>query len=157
MMDEAVLRCVERSVLCWLATADAEGRPSVSPKEIFAARGATQLVIANIASPGSVRNIRKNPNVCVSVIDVFRQKGYKLLGRAENVLRSDSRFDSLCEPLVVMTKGLFPIHSVIEVEVTQVAPILAPSYRLVPGTTEEGQVEAALRAYGVRARSPRTD
>lgn len=29
-----VLRCIDRSVLCWLATVDAQGRPNVYPKEI---------------------------------------------------------------------------------------------------------------------------
>ena len=35
-MTEPVRAAVQSAVLCWLATADADGRPSVSPKEIFA-------------------------------------------------------------------------------------------------------------------------
>jgi hypothetical protein len=36
--------------------------------------------------------------------------------------------------------------------VETVTPLLAPSYRFVPGTTEASQVASALEAYGVRAR-----
>ena len=107
MMSDEVREYVERSVLCWLATCDADGQPNVSPKEMFAALDADRLVIANIQSPRSVRNLRANPRVCVSFVDVFRQRGYKVLGTAANVLKSDDRFESLAAPLVTMTKGIF--------------------------------------------------
>ena len=76
---------IQRSVLCWLATADAQGQPNVSPKEVFAAFDEQRLVIAHIASPISVKNIQQNPKVCVSLIDIFVQKGWKLIGTAQYV------------------------------------------------------------------------
>ena len=51
------------SILCLLATADADGQPNVSPKEIFTVFDSEHLVIANISSPASVRNIAANPRV----------------------------------------------------------------------------------------------
>jgi predicted pyridoxine 5'-phosphate oxidase superfamily flavin-nucleotide-binding protein len=45
----------ERSVLCWLATADESGQPNVSPKEVFAVADDKHIVVANIASPGSAK------------------------------------------------------------------------------------------------------
>jgi len=45
------------SVLCWLATVDAQGQPHVSPKEVFAVFDEQHLVIAHIASPTSVKNV----------------------------------------------------------------------------------------------------
>lgn len=104
---------IQRSVLCWLATADAHGQTNVSPKEVFAAFDEQRLVIAHIASPISLRNIQQNPKVCVSLIDIFVQKGWKLIGQAHE--------------------------------------ILAPSYRFYPdSTTEEGQMDGAMKVYGVR-------
>jgi predicted pyridoxine 5'-phosphate oxidase superfamily flavin-nucleotide-binding protein len=149
MLTDDVLNYVDRSVLCWLATADADGCPNVSPKEIFAAFDHQTLVIANIASPNSVRNIGANPNVCASFIDVFAQKGYKLRGVAELVEHSDSRYQQLEAPLLDITKGAFRILSIIAVHVSAVEPIIAPSYRLIPGTTEVSQRESAMRTYGV--------
>ncbi|MDR5886614.1 pyridoxamine 5'-phosphate oxidase family protein [Vreelandella janggokensis] len=121
----------------------------MSPKEVFAAHENDRLVIANIASPGSVRNVLSNDAVCVSFVDVFVQKGFKVRGRANCVARSDSRYASLAGPLEEMVTGKFEIHNLIEVRATAVEPILAPSYQLYPETTEDDQIQIALSAYGV--------
>lgn len=149
MLTEDVLKYLESSVLCWLATVDAEGAPNASPKEIFAPMGSDTVLVANIASPNTVRNIQTNPKVCLSFVEVFVQKGYKLHGTAHIVPANDPRFAELATPLLAMTQGAFPVHSVICVRVERIETIVAPSYRLFPGTTEEGQVQGALKTYGV--------
>lgn len=149
MITEEVREYVDRSVLCWLATVGSDGTPNVSPKEVFAAYENDRLVIANIASPISVRNVLSNDAVCVSFVDVFVQKGFKVCGHANFVARSDSRYAGLAGPLEEMVAGKFKIHSLIEVRVTTVEPILAPSYQFYPETTEDDQVQSALTAYGV--------
>jgi len=142
---------IHRSVLCWLATVDAHGQPNVSPKEVFAAFDEQHLVIAHIASPISVRNIQQNPKVCVSLIDIFVQKGWKLIGQAQNVNASDEAFHAYAKPLLAMAGGKFKIQAVLVVKVEHAHPILAPSYRFYPDTiTEEAQMDAAMKAYGVR-------
>lgn len=146
-----VLNCANRCVLCWLATVDGDGQPNVAPKEIFAVFDAEHLVIANIASPASVRNLSVNPLVCVSFVEVFVQKGFKVMGTARNIPRDDKDFARWSLPLVAKAGPRFPIHSVIVVRAVKVEPILAPSYRLYPSeTTEQSQVQSAMRAYGVR-------
>ncbi len=150
MFTDEVLQYIDRSVLCWLATVDAAGAPNVSPKEVFCAHGSSTVLVANIASPQSDRNLRSNPQVCLSFVDVFVQRGYKLKGTAEVVRPSDRRYPELEAPLLSLTQGLFPIHSIFVVQVQAVEPIVAPSYRLKPGTTEATQIAGAMRAYGVR-------
>ena len=141
----------QKSVLCWLATADASGQPNVSPKEVFAMADSDHIVVANIASPGSARNIRVNAQVCLSFVDVFVQKGYKVLGEAREVQPSDPAFDRWAAPLKTMVGDRFPIHSVFVIRATAVEPIVAPSYRLYPAqTTEASQTQAALARYGVQ-------
>ena len=143
MLPPDLLKFAERSVLCWLATVDEMGQPNVSPKEIFAPFDDCHLVIANIASPNSVRNLLKNPLVCVSFIDVFVQKGFKVMGSAQNIGPQ--------EPLQALAGPRFPLRSVIVVKASAVEPIIAPSYHLYPvETTEQSQIELALRTYGVR-------
>ena len=138
-------------VLCWLATADAEGQPNVSPKEVFAVVDEQHLVIAHIASPISVRNIQQNPKVCVSLIDIFVQKGWKLIGTAQYVNARDEAFHDHAKPLIGMAGDKFNIQGVMVVEVMQAHPILAPSYRFYPdSTTESAQIEAAMKTYGAR-------
>lgn len=153
MLAPEVIDCAKRAVLCWLATVDADGVPNVSPKEVWAPIGDRHIVVANIASPVSVRNIEANAAVCVSFIDVFVQKGFKVKGRATVVRPGDAEYARWVAPLEEVTGGRFPIRSVIVVEVSGVAAIVAPSYWLYPGETTEGsQVEAAMRRYGVRGR-----
>ena len=73
---------VSKSVLCWLATVDSSGLPNVSPKEVFdLVEG--RIVIANIASPRSSANIRANASACISLLDIFEQKGVRVSGRAK--------------------------------------------------------------------------
>ena len=155
MLSTEVRSAAERSVLCWLATVDRNGHPNVSPKEIFAVFDAGHLVIANIASPGSARNVEGNPRVCASFIDVFVQKGFKVLGVARHVCRTDPEFSQWSSPLEAKAGPRFPIHGVFVVEASAVEPIVAPSYRLYPAeTTEQSQVQAAMTTYGVRPARP---
>ncbi|MCE8036587.1 pyridoxamine 5'-phosphate oxidase family protein [Halomonas sp. MCCC 1A11062] len=150
LITTEVREAVERSVLCWLATSDEAGQPNVSPKEIFAVLDDTTVVVANIASPTSSRNIRVNEKVCLSFIDIFVQKGFKVTGVAREVKARAADFSRWAEPLLEMAGERFPIHSVLVVSPTAVEPILAPSYRFYPAeTTEESQIRSALRAYGV--------
>lgn len=151
MLTPQVTECARRSVLCWLATVDAAGQPNVSPKEVFTVFDAEHLVIANIASPGSARNLGAEARVCVSFIDVFVQKGFKVAGVARNVKQSDADFADWAEPLVRMAGPRFRIHSVFVVRALSCEPIVAPSYRLFPDkVTEASQVASAMRRYGVR-------
>lgn len=152
MLTDDVLDLMQRSVLCWLATVDARGRPNVSPKEVFTALGRDAVLIAHIASPGSVRNLEANAQACLSFVDIFSQKGFKLRGTAEVVLPADARFAGLEAPLLAITQGVFPIRAVMVLKVAEVETILAPSYRMVPGTTEASQREGAMRTYGVMPR-----
>jgi uncharacterized protein len=151
LLGPDVIQAAQRSVLCWLATVDAQGQPNVSPKEIFAVLDSAHLVIAHIASPRSVRNVQRQPRVCVSFVDVFVQKGFKILGTASHVSRQEPDFARWAAPLEAMAGPRFPIHGVLVVRASEVSPILAPSYRLYPGeTSEQQQVQASMHTYGVR-------
>ncbi|MGI1679212.1 MAG: pyridoxamine 5'-phosphate oxidase family protein [Cellvibrionaceae bacterium] len=149
MLTEDVKDSISESVLCWLATSNKKGEPNCSPKEVFTVSEQAELVIANIASPESVENVTANPNVCVSFVHVFKQKGFKLKGQARYVPSSSSDFAvfmSLVKPVVGTT---FKVNGFIVVSVTSVTPIIAPAYYMVKGTTEASQISSAKKAYGV--------
>lgn len=117
----------ERSVLCWLATASATGQPNVSPKELFAVVDDEHVVVANIASPVSAKNIRANAQVCLSFVDVFAQKGYKVTGEARDIIPADAEFARWAEPLQKTAGDRFPIRSVFLIRATAVETIIAPA------------------------------
>ena len=151
-LTQTVRETARRSVLCWLATVDADGQPNVSPKEVWAIADDQHVVVAHIASPVSARNIAKQPQVCLSFVDVFVQKGYKLLGLAREVRANDPKFFEWVAPLQAMVGQRFVIQSVLVIRVTSVVTIVAPSYRFYPyETTEVSQVASAMRTYGVQS------
>lgn len=150
MITTDVTKYIDQSVLCWLATSDMDNFPNVSPKEVFTWHDDNTLLIAHIASPNSVRNIRSNPKVCVSFVDVFVQKGYKIKGTARVIEKADPEFESKAKKLKELATERFPVLAVIEIAVAQVTPILAPSYQFYRDTTtEEGQIAGAMKTYNV--------
>jgi predicted pyridoxine 5'-phosphate oxidase superfamily flavin-nucleotide-binding protein len=150
LLNESVRDAASCSVLCWLATVDADGQPNVSPKEVWAIADDAHVVVANIASPLSACNIAQQPQVCLSFVDVFVQKGFKLLGTAHEVNADDSAFAAWASPLLAMVGLRFVIRSVMVIRVTSVASIKAPSDRFYPDeTTEASQVASAMKAYKV--------
>lgn len=152
MLSPQVKESAARSVLCWLATVDVSGQPIVSPKEIFGVFDNDNLVIANIASPASAKNIEANARVCVSFVDVFVQKGFKVTGIARNVKKHDPDFPFWSSELARKAGSRFPIQSVFVIQATAVESILAPSYLLHPDeTSEESQIALGLRTYGVQS------
>jgi uncharacterized protein len=137
---------LSRSVLCWLATIDHDGFANVSPKEIFIAID-QNILIAHVASPVSVRNIKSNPKVCVSFVDVFSQRGFKVTGHASILEPNDHGFDQIAAPLKKIATEKFPVKAVIVVEPIRIARILAPRYNLFADTTEAAQVARAIKTY----------
>ncbi|ESR22747.1 pyridoxamine 5'-phosphate oxidase family protein [Lutibaculum baratangense] len=99
-LNDAVRTDIANSVLCWLATVSPEGVPNVTPKEIFATLGDDRIVVADIASSNSVRNVAANPDVCVSFVDVFRQRGFKITGRARIVPKDTEEFAAVAADLL---------------------------------------------------------
>lgn len=150
MIDNDVKKYIRESVLCWLATSNRKNEPNVSPKEMFTFQDDTTLLIANIASPISVRNIKDNPKVCVSFVHIFIQKGYKLKGVASIIDREDAAFEIKSAPLTALFSDKYPIKSIIEIKVTRLDKILAPSYYLFPDTSEKSQITSAMKTYKVR-------
>lgn len=152
MQQEAIQKSIKQSVLCWLATVDSSGIPNVSPKEMFIADGDHHLLIANIASPGSVENIRSNENVCVSFIDIFKQKGFKLKGKATIIEEQHSIYPQKLKILRQLGGEEFPIKNIIDVTIVETTPIIAPSYWLFPDTSEHSQMMKSMDSYGVNPR-----
>ncbi len=140
---------ISRSVLCWLATVSAENVPNVSPKEIYSDYEADKIIVANIASPQTVRNIKQNNNVCISFIDILVQKGFQIKGKAKIIKKAATEFSDMEKILTKMTGGNFPFTTITEITVEHVKPIIAPKYILYPETTEAEQIESAKKIYGL--------
>lgn len=149
IINDAVRLDIENSVLCWLATVDPAGTPNVTPKEIFSSYGDDRIVVADIASSNTVANLRAHPTACVSFIDVFRQRGFKIVGTATIIAPDEKDFAVVGAELLRMAGADFPIRHVISIKVERISRIWAPSYRLFPDRTEEDRMQSAYDTYGV--------
>lgn len=148
-INDAFREDASRSVLCWLATVSAEGQPNVTPKELFTLFGDDTMLIADVLSANSVRNIRANPKVCVSFVDIFAQRGFKVEGVARIVAPGDADFAQYGPPLLALAGESFPVRHAIVVAIARISRIWAPSYSLVPERTDAERQAEAYRTYGV--------
>lgn len=144
-----IKKCIDKSVLCWLATVSSDGMPNVSPKEIFSYYNNSTIIVANIASPQTVKNIQHNANVCISFIDILIQKGFQIKGTAQIIDKTDAEFIDKENILLEMTGGHFPFSTITTITIEKIKPIIAPRYLLFPNTSEQDQIDSARKAYGI--------
>jgi predicted pyridoxine 5'-phosphate oxidase superfamily flavin-nucleotide-binding protein len=149
-LTKEVRENIDKSVLCWLATTSSENEPNVSPKEIFNYYGKDKIIVANIASPRTVKNIEQNEKVCLSFIDILVQKGFQVKGKAKIIHKSSAEFQDMETVLTLMTGGQFPFSTITEITVERVKPIIAPRYILYPETRESEQIKNAKKLYGLQ-------
>ncbi len=82
-------RVVEEQRLGFVATVCPDGTPNLSPKGTTAVWDDDHLVFANIRSPNTIANLRRNPSLEVNVIDPFVRKGYRFKGTGSVVESGD--------------------------------------------------------------------
>ncbi len=70
-----------------VATVNADGSPSVSPKATFVIVDDHCIAYGNIRSPGTSRNLRERPAVEVSFVDVLARLAVRVSGSAEVVAK----------------------------------------------------------------------
>lgn len=147
ILSKEIKTYIDKCVLCWLATSSKENNPNVSPKEIFTYLDDENILIANIASPQSAKNIIENPKVCISFIDILIQKGFQLKGTAQIINKEDAVYNEFLKKIHSLSEDRFPLISIIKIKIEKAKTILAPSYILNPQTSEEDQVKKAITSY----------
>ena len=132
-------RVIDEQRLAFVATVTADGRPNVSPKGTIAVWDDDTLVFADLASPGTVRNLETRPEVELNVVDPFVRKGYRFRGRAE-LLRKGTRFTHAVT--WYGTRGVVRpaerIRTIVLVHLTTAEAVVSPGY-------DVGATEAELR------------
>jgi predicted pyridoxine 5'-phosphate oxidase superfamily flavin-nucleotide-binding protein len=126
-------RVVEEQRLGFVATVCPDGTPNLSPKGTTAVWDDDHLVFANICSPGTLANLRQNPNVEINVVDPFVRKGYRFKGVA-SILESGPLYDQVIAFYKERGSRVSAIREVVMVRVQRAQPIVSPAYDL--GLTE---------------------
>ena len=121
-------RVVEEQRLGFVATVCPDGTPNLSPKGTTAVWDDDHLVFANIRSPGTVANLRQNPNVEVNVVDPFVRRGYRFKGVA-SILESGAPYEEAIA--FYRNRGSRnAIAEIVMIRVTTAQPIDSPAYDL---------------------------
>ena len=122
-------RVVREQRLGFVATVTPDGRPNLSPKGTTGLWDDERLFFADIASPGTVANLRANPHVEVNVVDSILRKGFRFKGTAI-VYTSGERYDRGLEILRKQgsTATRERVRSIVVIEVTEAGELTSPAY-----------------------------
>ena len=140
-LSDEMKELVERQRLGFVATVCPDGTPNLSPKGTLCVLDDEHLIFADIRSPGTVSNLRTNPNVEVNVVDHFVRKGYRFKGTAQ-VLDAGLNFARHVAFFTDRGTRDAPrrIRAIVIIRVDQARPLVSPGYDHVAD-------EASVRAY----------
>src|SRR5262249_43970780 len=151
MLSEEMKKLVERQRLGFVATVCPDGTPNLSPKGTVCVLDDDHLIFADIRSPGTVSNLRTNPNVEVNVVDHFLRNGYRFKGTAEVL---DAGDDFARHVAFFSDRGMPDapgrIQAIVIVRVDQARPLISPGYDRV-------EDEDSMRAYWLKHYVGETD
>ena len=140
VLNDEMKQVVERVRLAFVATVCPDGTPNVSPKGTLCALDDEHLVFAEIRSPGTIANLRVNPNVEVNVVDSFSRKGYRFKGTAV-VHERGAAFDDFVSFFIrrKLPDAQRRIKSVVVIRVASARALISPGY-------DQGATEADMTA-----------
>ena len=137
ILTDDMKRVVRQQRLAFVATVCADNTPNLSPKGTIAVWDDDHLVFANIRSPGTMANLRRNPAIEINVVDPLVRKGYRFKGTATD-LEAGAEYEAMRASITA--RGVSNrIREVVVVTVEQALPVTSPAYDL-------GLSEAEIRA-----------
>jgi len=143
-LSDEMKALVEQQRLGFVATVCPDGTPNLSPKGTLCVLDDEHLIFADVRSPGTVSNLRTNPNIEVNVVDHFLRKGYRFKGTAQ-VLDTGADFER--HIALFSARGMRDapsrIRAIVIVRIVQARPLISPGYDYLTD-------EASMRAYWLR-------
>ncbi|MGB0630790.1 MAG: pyridoxamine 5'-phosphate oxidase family protein [Alphaproteobacteria bacterium] len=141
---------ISGTMLCFAATVNEDGSPNLSPKSSLRVHDDTHLMFANMASPGTIANLRRDPRIELNCVDIFSRRGYRFSGRAELFSGGDPHYEALRADVAAEHGETLPVHDAVLIQVRAVSPVISPAYTFVDGVTEEILRNAYHGKYGVQ-------
>jgi MFS family permease/predicted pyridoxine 5'-phosphate oxidase superfamily flavin-nucleotide-binding protein len=149
ILTEDMKRVVREQRLAYVATVNADGTPNLSPKATTTVWDDDHLVYADIRSPRTAENLRRNPAVEVNVVDPVARKGYRFKGRGE-VLTAGPLHDRIVA--FFAERGVNdPLNGVVLITLERALPLISPAYD--QGRSED-DVRREFYAYYDRLNRP---
>ena len=94
IITEKIKNFVNFQKLGYVATISADNTPNLSPKGTIIVLDESSLAFADIHSPQTVENLKRNPSIEINVVDPFSRRGYRFKGIAE-IISSGDKFNDI--------------------------------------------------------------
>jgi hypothetical protein len=148
---EAIVR---QAILSFVATANADGTPNLSPKASLTIRD-DELYFADIASPQTIMNLKRNSAVEINVVDIFQRRGYRFTGRALILPPGEDEYLRIADWVRTTNGPEYPVDHVVKVEVTSITPLLSPAHVFANPPRSQDEISSTYhQKYGVRPVGP---
>jgi predicted pyridoxine 5'-phosphate oxidase superfamily flavin-nucleotide-binding protein len=132
ILTEEMKRVVTEIQLCYAATVTPDGKPNLSPKGSITVLSDDELGFADLASPGTIENLRHNPAIELNVVDRFIRRGFRFKGAAKVVKDPEAHG-----------------RQVVKIRVETASEVFSPVYTLT--RSSEAEVKRFwLERYGYR-------
>ena len=140
---------IDGTLLCFAATVNRDGSPNLSPKSTLKVFDERHLIFANIASPGTLTNLKSDARIEINCVDIFSRRGYRFTGTG-SIHSSGTKIymDVLIDVQREHGKTI-PVFDAILVEVHGIKPIVSPAYHFVKGVNEDSLRQAYMLKYNV--------
>jgi len=142
IITEKIKNFVNFQKLGYVATISADDTPNLSPKGTIIVLDESYLAFADIHSPQTVENLKRNPAIEINVVDPFSRRGYRFKGIAE-IISTGDKFDKIISHYKE-TGVKSSIKTIITVKIEKLSEILSPLYDL--GYTKE-ELEAKWKKH----------
>ncbi|WP_214473447.1 pyridoxamine 5'-phosphate oxidase family protein [Mesorhizobium sp. dw_380] len=135
---------IKQAMLSFVATINEDGTPSLSPKaSLTVSDGA--LYFADIASPRTILNLKRNPAVEINVVDVFQRRGYRFTGRAVVLPPGNDEFSMIADWVRATNGSEYPVDHVVRIEPTSISPLLSPAHVFADPPRSQDEIRDTYR------------
>ena len=141
-IPEKVQSFLNSQKLGYVATVSEDDFPNLSPKGTIIAWDETTLAFADIRSPNTIKNLEKNPNLEINVIDPLIRKGYRISGIG-SIIRHGEEFDAILKHYrKIGIKST--INAIVLVKIEKISEVTSPLYDL---GVSEGDLKEKWKKY----------
>lgn len=133
---------VEKQKLGYVATVSPDNTPNLSPKGTVTVWDDDHLIFADIRSPQTITNLKKNPSVEINVVDPILRKGFRFKGAA-TIITEGKTYNKIVQ--YYKNQGVkSEINSIVLIKIDYIKEITSPLYDL--GYSEE-QMQAKWKKH----------
>lgn len=136
MLTERMQTLVRAHPAGMVATVNEDGTPAVSPKGTFVVLSPKSLAFGNIRSPGTIRNLRRRPEIEVCFLDVLYRVAVRVRGVATIKQTADCSVDLLSEFEAAWPEYVSSMEDIVTVAVGSAQLIRSPAYDIGYGAAE---------------------